>query len=86
MLQALSNIEGEVGKLNQHKLIKAYNSLPKLIVFQLLKGMAFGLGSVIGATAVLSVVVFLLSQIEFVPIIGEWVKELLQEIRPQSEG
>jgi type IV secretory pathway TrbF-like protein len=50
-------------------------------MFQFLKGTAFGLGTLLGATIVMSIIVFILSQVEFVPIIGEWVAEILNEIQ-----
>jgi hypothetical protein len=52
-----------------------------LLWFQFSKGLAFGLGSVIGATIVVSLVVSFLSQTEFIPIIGEWAKEIMIEVQ-----
>jgi hypothetical protein len=71
----------ELQKLNDHKLVQAYNSIPRLLWFHLLKGIAFGLGSVLGATVVLSMLVYLLSQIEFIPVIGDLVTEILQVVK-----
>ena len=45
-----------------------------------MKGAAFGLGSVIGATVFVSLIIYLLSQVAFLPIIGEWIKIILEEI------
>ncbi len=74
-------INNQLLKLNQHKMIKAYNSIPQLLWFHLLKGVAFGLGSVLGATVVLSALVYVLSQFEFIPYIGEWVSEILDIVK-----
>ena len=71
----------EFKKINNHKLILAYNSIPKLLWFHLLKGVAFGLGSALGATVVLSGLVYLLTQIEFIPVIGDIVKEILVVVK-----
>jgi hypothetical protein len=68
---------------HKHKLFKVYNSIPPLLWFNLLKGVAFGLGSVLGATVVLSALVYLLSQIEFIPFIGEWVSEILEIVKTE---
>jgi len=78
---SLQKIETELQQLNSHKFIKAYNSISNLLFYQFLKGIAFGLGSVLGATIVVSILVYLLAQIEFLPIIGEWVKLITQEIK-----
>jgi len=45
------------------------------------RGLAFGLGSVIGATILVYLVVASLSKIDFIPIIGEWAKEIADVIR-----
>lgn len=70
----------EVKKLNAHRFIRVQNSLWKLILFQLVRGLAFGLGSVLGATLLVSILVWWLSQFEFIPIIGDWAGEISKEI------
>lgn len=79
-------IHQELQALNNHKLIQAYNSIPRLLWFHLLKGVAFGLGSVLGATVVLSTLVYLLSQMEFIPIIGEWITAILEVVKTTETG
>ena len=81
ILFSMKKIERELGRFNSHRLIAAYNSIPRLLFYQFLKGISFGLGSVLGATIVVSILVYLLSQIEFIPIVGEWVKHIAQEIK-----
>lgn len=71
----------ELQKLNDHNLVKVYNSLPRFLWFSLLKGIALGLGSVLGATVVLSTLVYVLSQIEFIPVIGDWVSEIILVVK-----
>lgn len=71
----------ELQLINSHKIVRVYDSVPKLLFFQFMKGVSFGLGSVVGATIVVSILAFLLSHVEFVPILGEWVKAILQEIK-----
>ncbi len=74
-------IGDELAQLNTHRLIRVYNALPSLLFFMFLKGIAFGLGSVVGATFVVSVLVYILGQFEFLPIIGEWIRALLDVIQ-----
>lgn len=74
-------IKNELEILNGHKLVKTYNSLPRLLSFQFAKGIAFGLGSVVGATVVVSILAYILSHIEFIPIVGEWMLLLMDEIQ-----
>ncbi len=80
----LQHIRKELEVFNRHKFIKLQNSMPKMLWFQFLRGAAFGLGSVIGATLVVSLIISLLAQVEFIPIIGEWANEIIAEITPRD--
>ena len=81
ILLSTQNIEKELKRLNSHKIIQSHDSVSKLLSIQFLKGIAFGLGSVVGATIIVSGIAYLLSQVEFIPIVGEWVKNILDEIQ-----
>ncbi len=50
--------------------------LAKMLGRQFLRGIAFGLGSVLGATIVVSSLIYMLASINFIPIIGEWAREI----------
>ncbi|MEM6481791.1 MAG: DUF5665 domain-containing protein [Pseudomonadota bacterium] len=76
-LQALRR---EVSKLNEQSFIRIHNSVPRLLAYSFARGLAVGLGTVLGATVLLSFVIWSLSQIEFVPIIGEYVTEIIDQI------
>lgn len=83
--EEIAGLRRELAHLNAHRFIKVHNSIPRLIAFQLLRGLAFGLGSVLGATLVLSIVIWSLSQINFVPVIGDWANEILAVIQPSLD-
>ena len=55
-----------------------------MLGFQFIRGLAFGLGSVLGATVLVSILVYFLAQIDFIPIIGEWAQEILIAIKPEG--
>ncbi|MDP5347086.1 MAG: DUF5665 domain-containing protein [Paracoccaceae bacterium] len=77
---AMRTLAREVERLNAHRFIKVHNSIWRLVGFQFLRGLAFGLGSVLGASILVSVLAWWVSQFEFLPIIGEWASELAKEI------
>ncbi len=56
------------------------NSMPRLLWMSFLRGLATGLGTVVGATALVSVFLYVLSQIEIIPIIGDWANQIAREI------
>ncbi|MDF1871005.1 DUF5665 domain-containing protein [Vannielia sp.] len=66
----------EVSKLNNHRFLQIYARFWRLIGFQLLRGMAFGLGSVVGATVLVSILAYLLSQVDYIPILADWAAKL----------
>ena len=80
----LASLKAEVHKMNSHRFIRMHNSLSKLIWFNFMRGLAFGLGSVIGATVLVSILVYFLRGIDFIPIIGDWATEVLSVITEQK--
>lgn len=56
-------------------------SMSRMLGRQFLRGIAFGLGSVLGATIVVSSLIYILASIDFIPIIGEWAREIADLIK-----
>ena len=73
-------IRAELEKLNSHKLLQTYNTTSGILLALFLKGMAFGLGTIIGATIIASVFIYFLSFFEVVPYIGNWVKRIIEVV------
>ena len=73
----LRALRGEVAALRA----RLSPPLSRLVGLQVLRGVAFGLGSVLGATIVVSVVIYSLASIDFIPIVGEWAREIADMIR-----
>lgn len=74
--QTLVKLSQEVEKINNHWLIRAHNSVLGLIWFNFLRGLFFGLGSFLGATLVVYILLQILANINFIPIIGNWATEI----------
>ena len=66
--------------LLDHKLIRDNSSTWRILWLNFLRGLAFGLGSVIGATILVYLTIQILAQIEFIPILGEWAVQLIEQI------
>jgi len=66
--------------LKVHNLMRIYSSSQRIIWTNFLRGLAFGLGSVIGASILVYITVQILAQIEFIPILGDWALRLISEI------
>ncbi len=74
-------LRAEVERMNNHRFIKLHDSLWKLGLFQLYRGLAFGLGSVLGASLLVSVVIYVLSSIDFIPVLGDWAQQIIDEMQ-----
>jgi len=79
-INAIERLTQEVERLNTHKFVRIHNSYWRLIAFQFSRGLAFGLGSILGATILVSLLGWWVSQFEFIPIIGEWAKQVKEWI------
>ena len=77
----IKKLSEAIKSLNNNNIFKIYNSTKKVLFISFLKGLASGLGWIIGATILVSILTFALSQIQFIPILGEWVSKLITEIR-----
>jgi len=79
--RSINRLESAVRKLSEHYFFRMNESVWTIIWFSLLRGLAFGLGTVLGATILVYVLVLFLSQIEFIPIIGEWSARFIEQIQ-----
>lgn len=79
----LHGLREELARFNDHRFVRIHNAPIKLIGYQFLRGLALGLGTVVGASALVSAVVLLLSQIEFVPILGDLAGQVIEEIEAE---
>lgn len=82
----IAALRGELERLNRHRFVRIHNSLPRLLAFQFVRGLALGLGTVVGASVLVSILAFALSQIDFLPIIGEWAAEIARQIGQEIDG
>ena len=57
-----------------------HENIFKLAVFNMVRGIAYGFGWVMGATILVYILTLFLSQIEFIPILGEFSSRLIEQI------
>jgi hypothetical protein len=79
-------LRDEVKLLNSHRFVRIHNSMPRLLMFNFARGLAVGLGTLLGASVLLSMVVWALSQIEFLPIIGEFAAQIAEQMNDARES
>lgn len=66
------------------KIVEIKASIGRMMFANFLSGMAWGLGTVIGATFVLAFLIFVLSQLNTVPLIGNYIADILNYIQNNS--
>ncbi len=66
------------------KMVEIKASIGKMVFANFLSGMAWGLGTVIGATFVLAFLLFILSQLDTVPLIGDYISDILNYVQNTS--
>tara|TARA_B100000678_G_C18029293_1_gene430001 strand:- start:15 stop:284 length:270 start_codon:yes stop_codon:yes gene_type:complete len=77
---SMKRLEKAITDLRGHNFFRMHDSVWSLIYFSLIRGLASGLGWVIGATILVYLLTVILSQIEFMPIVGEWAARLIEQI------
>ena len=84
----IAALRGEMQKFNNHAFVRRWNSRPRLLLMTFVRGLVTGLGTVIGATILVSVAAFLLAQVNWVPLIGDWAARIADEIQrpPNTAG
>jgi|GEM_PF-299699 hypothetical protein len=67
-------------QLLSHRFARIQSSWRSALWAYFVQGIAFGLGSFLGATIVVYFLVLALGQLEFIPIVGEWASQIIMEI------
>lgn len=80
LLGEIIYIRQEIERLNNHRLVRVYNHFGRFLLFSFARGVFTGLGTVFGATLVASIAFYILSQIELVPILGDFLRLLVEEL------
>ncbi|MEX0621623.1 MAG: DUF5665 domain-containing protein [Candidatus Woykebacteria bacterium] len=63
---------------------RVHISTGKMVLNNFLGGLAWGFGTVLGATVVVGLGIFVLSKLNTVPILGEFISNILREIQTQT--
>lgn len=81
LISEIEQLRREFERMNNHRFIRLHDSIWRLGLFQLYRGLAFGLGSVLGATILVSLLGYMLASIDFIPVLGDWATQILEEIQ-----
>jgi hypothetical protein len=80
VVEEIAALRREVERLNGHRFIRIQNSPWRLLGYRFMSGLFTGLGTVIGATLLVSVLVWWLQGINWIPVIGDWAAQIATRI------
>lgn len=72
LVAELQALRREITHLNGHEFVRHLNSPWRQMMHNFVRGLFFGLGSVLGGTVIVAFLLYLLAHIDFVPVLGEW--------------
>lgn len=79
--QEIARLNGQVEGLTQHWALRSHTSWQRALLFNFLRGLALGFGSVVGATLLVAALVYALSWVDFIPVVGEWAAEIVRIVQ-----
>ncbi|NOR62354.1 MAG: hypothetical protein GQ535_07675 [Rhodobacteraceae bacterium] len=74
-------LRAEIETFNNHRFVRVQNKPWRLFFNRFLMGLAMGFGTVFGATVLVSVVIYSLQGIDWLPIIGDWASEIATQMK-----
>ncbi len=80
LAKELKKLAKEVHRLKELEFIQILKHPWKLMGYSFLKGAMVGFGSIVGAGILIAVFFYLVSQISLVPVIGEFVQEVVGQL------
>ena len=81
LAKEVKELAKEVRKLKNLEFLRVFKHPWKFLWFSFLKGLMIGFGSILGASVLVGFFVFLLSQISFIPILGDIVEDVILQIQ-----
>lgn len=83
----VNELTKEISKLKNQEFMQVFARPWKFIWFSFLKGLMIGFGSVLGASVLVAIFIYILAQIRLVPVLGDFVQDVIDriEIRQESE-
>lgn len=85
LVKEMRLLSKEIARMKDMEVIQIFKNKWKFLGLSLLKGIMVGFGSVLGATLFIYIFVYLLAQLSVIPVIGDWVKDVISEVNHTQE-
>ena len=81
LVEEVRALRAEVRRLNEQRYFRLESSLASVAFWNAVRGLAWGFGSVLGATILISFLIRMLGSIDFIPVLGDWAQRIIEEIQ-----
>jgi Domain of unknown function (DUF5665) len=81
LVKEVKELTKEVKSLKKLEFVKVLKHPWKYMWLSFLHGLMVGFGWVIGASVLVAMLIYILAQIQFVPYIGDFVTDIIDEVR-----
>lgn len=85
LAKEMKDLAKEMRRLKKLDFMRVFAKPWKFMLFALVKGLMVGLGTVLGATILVAVVIYILSKMGEVPLIGDFVESIVEQVETQVD-
>ncbi len=84
LAREIKELATEISRLKKMDFMQVFNHPIKFLFYSFLKGLMIGFGSVLGASVLVGIFIYILAQIRLVPILGDFVQEVINQIQTEQ--
>lgn len=84
LAREIKELATEISRLKKMDFMQVFNHPVKFLFYSFLKGLMIGFGSVLGASVLVGIFIYVLAQIRLVPILGDFVQEVINQIQTEQ--
>ncbi|MCX6734698.1 MAG: DUF5665 domain-containing protein [Candidatus Peregrinibacteria bacterium] len=84
LAREMKELTAEITRLKKMDFMQVFNHPVKFLFYSFMKGLMIGFGSVLGASVLVGIFIYVLAQIRLVPILGDFVQEVINQIQTEQ--
>ena len=81
LAKEVNNLTKSVTKLKNLEFVQILKNPWKMMWLALVKGIMVGFGSVLGASVVVAIFIYIIAQLSVVPFVGDFVQDVISEVK-----
>jgi|GEM_PF-1691566 len=84
LAREMKELTAEITRLKKMDFMQVFNHPLKFLWYSFLRGLMLGFGSVLGASVLVGLFIYILAQIRLVPIVGDFVQSVINQIQSEQ--